>query len=283
MQGYFRWVLESNEDRLTELRKEKRKILDKVMDTETYKVAKELLEKYDPSSLKPERSEVSPQRMMSPAGNQSLRFRASPVSHNTPAARHFMNTSNPNLNSTPAHNRPANQQPAQLAQYPAQMQRPNLMLPPPQRPRLSRPVLPADRSLVEKMVDFVVGDGPNNRYALICCYCHSHNGMALKDEFEYLAFKCCYCSTYNPARKTRPFAPRIAPSAQPVVEEPDSETEKSEKVDETADGSEKGLEIKETSDEKGDEVKDAVLTDDEDEKGQIVTSEETGNADRDKL
>ena len=31
-----------------------------------------------------------------------------------------------------------------------------------------------------------MGDGPNNRYALICSQCHSHNGMALKEEFEYI-------------------------------------------------------------------------------------------------
>lgn len=33
----------------------------------------------------------------------------------------------------------------------------------------------------------MLGDGPKNRYALVCSECHSHNGMALKDEFEYLS------------------------------------------------------------------------------------------------
>ena len=36
-----------------------------------------------------------------------------------------------------------------------------------------------------QLTDFLVGDGPGSRYALICAQCHSHNGMALKDEFEY--------------------------------------------------------------------------------------------------
>ena len=35
------------------------------------------------------------------------------------------------------------------------------------------------------MIEYLVGDGPNNRYALICHQCCSHNGMALKEEFEY--------------------------------------------------------------------------------------------------
>ena len=37
----------------------------------------------------------------------------------------------------------------------------------------------------------------------------SHNGMALKEEFEYLSFRCCYCYYLNPAKKQRPFAPRM--------------------------------------------------------------------------
>ena len=36
-----------------------------------------------------------------------------------------------------------------------------------------------------QFVDYLVGDGPSNRYALICKACHSHNGMALKEDFEY--------------------------------------------------------------------------------------------------
>lgn len=35
-------------------------------------------------------------------------------------------------------------------------------------------------------MEYLVGDGPSNRYALICKQCLSHNGMALKEEFEYV-------------------------------------------------------------------------------------------------
>lgn len=82
---------------------------------------------------------------------------------------------------------------------------------------------------------------------MICQQCFSHNGMALKEEFEYVgkslsehimelrilkmrvwcfltwgssyfdtrvmfyvtAFRCAYCYFMNPARKTRPQAPRL--------------------------------------------------------------------------
>ena len=39
---------------------------------------------------------------------------------------------------------------------------------------------------MDKLVEYLVGDGPENRYALICKQCQSHNGMALKEEFEYI-------------------------------------------------------------------------------------------------
>lgn len=50
---------------------------------------------------------------------------------------------------------------------------------------LPRPILPQQRSYLDKLVEYLVGDGPSNRYALICRQCESHNGMALKEEFEY--------------------------------------------------------------------------------------------------
>lgn len=75
-------------------------------------------------------------------------------------------------------------------------------------------------SSLSKVVEYLVGDGPNNRYALICSECHSHNGMVLRDEFEYTTFRCAYCYHLNPARKRKPSlvlpsAPPSAPSSAP--------------------------------------------------------------------
>ena len=56
-------------------------------------------------------------------------------------------------------------------------------------PPLPRPMLPRERGYLDKFVEFLVGDGPTNRYALICRQCESHNGMALREEFEYIAFR----------------------------------------------------------------------------------------------
>uniref|UniRef100_A0A183TAS7 Endoplasmic reticulum junction formation protein lunapark n=1 Tax=Schistocephalus solidus TaxID=70667 RepID=A0A183TAS7_SCHSO len=56
-------------------------------------------------------------------------------------------------------------------------------------PLRHRPILPRERSVLDKVLDALVGDGPDRRYALICCRCASHNGMALAEEFEFLGTK----------------------------------------------------------------------------------------------
>lgn len=228
LQWYYRWVIEGKEDRLKELRKEKRKILDKVKDTETYKVARELLEKYDPTSLTDKQAAAASSQNVprSPIANPGLRYRGSPNTQASPV--HHIQTPRP-AGMQPPRPYPAimgtpMQPPVRPGQVvPAGFGRPSMGMQP---PRMSRPLLPNDRSVVEKLVDYVVGDGPSNRYALICSNCKSHNGMALKDEFEYIAFYCCYCRFPNPARKERPFAPRLAANARPVVSEPDSDSDR---------------------------------------------------------
>lgn len=51
---------------------------------------------------------------------------------------------------------------------------------------LPRPILPRNRTIFDRVADIVLGDGPQSRYALICRVCGSHNGMARKEEFDYL-------------------------------------------------------------------------------------------------
>ncbi|KJE92209.1 hypothetical protein CAOG_03221 [Capsaspora owczarzaki ATCC 30864] len=70
-------------------------------------------------------------------------------------------------------------------------------------PRPVRPVPPPNRTSFDRVIDFIVGDGPNQRFALICRNCKNHNGMALPEEFEYIEFYCVYCNAQNPARKKR--------------------------------------------------------------------------------
>uniref|UniRef100_A0A8D0XMT7 Endoplasmic reticulum junction formation protein lunapark n=1 Tax=Sus scrofa TaxID=9823 RepID=A0A8D0XMT7_PIG len=150
---FFSKRTERNNEALDDLKSQKKKILEEVMEKETYKTAKLILERFDPDSKK---------------------------------AKEFEPPS------------------AGVAVTP----RPGQGLHPP-GPPLARPILPRERGALDRIVEYLVGDGPQNRYALICQQCFSHNGMALKEEFEYIAFRCAYCFFLNPARKTRPQAPRL--------------------------------------------------------------------------
>lgn len=125
----------------------------------------------------------------------------------------------------------------------------------PLRP-LPRPILPRERGVLDRMMDLFVGDGPHQRYALICRHCSGHNGMALQEEFEYVSYYCCYCYQFNPPRKTRPMGPRLpippqpAPVIQPVKASQDKKIEEThDKTNETSEKSEESSDDETQSDE----------------------------------
>ncbi|XP_068602323.1 endoplasmic reticulum junction formation protein lunapark-A isoform X2 [Brachionichthys hirsutus] len=175
---------EKNNNKLEDLKAQKRKILEEVMETETYKNAKLILERFDPDSKK----KMEPE--------------------STPIGLHM--TPKPGQGGPPERNLSAVAAQQSLMRKPVTPGTPvpGFGMHPP-GPPLARPVLPRERRVVDRVIEYLVGDGPQNRFALICQQCVSHNGMALKEEFEYVAFRCAYCYFLNPARKTRPQAPRL--------------------------------------------------------------------------
>jgi len=68
-----------------------------------------------------------------------------------------------------------------------------------------------NQSNIEKMVDWVVGSKPEQMYALICKNCKMHNGLAIKEEFEYMEWRCAFCHFLNMASKQRPAPPQLQP------------------------------------------------------------------------
>ena len=64
-----------------------------------------------------------------------------------------------------------------------------------QRTELQQPSL--HRSSLDKLVDFVLGDGPNNRFALICSNCFTHNGLVRPEEFDTVKYRCTQCNFIN--------------------------------------------------------------------------------------
>ncbi|KAL1512526.1 hypothetical protein ABEB36_002107 [Hypothenemus hampei] len=206
---YYNRKIRKNEKKLVTLKEKKKQILETVMETETYKVAKQILDKFGNDMRKPilqtpVLSKVTPRITSSIKPCQSVlrqrTFSGTPSRTplellRTPTARiDPVRQSLPSV--TPLHNRPIQSHTGHLA-----------LTSPATLP--SQAFLPQNRSVLDKMVDYLIGDGPSNRYALICKMCSSHNGMAPKEEFEYLSFRCYCCKFFNPARKQRPSGPKF--------------------------------------------------------------------------
>jgi len=193
---YFKKRLARHDDDMADLRRRKRKILDNVMETETYKVAKEILEKHDP--------EHAQKKLNGTPGVPS--HLAVPSSSHTELRRRSLQSER---NSPPV----ALVSPATLAGDLASTTRrvlpivnEGVVAPGPPMPR---PVPPRERGVFDRLVDYMMGEGPGSKFALICNRCQSHNGMAAPEEYQYMAFRCCYCFHWNPAKKQRPLAPRL--------------------------------------------------------------------------
>ncbi|XP_029377437.1 endoplasmic reticulum junction formation protein lunapark-B isoform X2 [Echeneis naucrates] len=214
---------ERNNEKLEDLKAAKKKILEEVMETETYKNAKLILERFDPEAKKKAELESTPVRpQMTPRPGQEIRQRGvamRPMPMGTPQALSMTPTPGARPPLGPGGMPVAPGGPPEISAMSASVLQgavprtpcspiPGVGMHPP-GPPLARPILPKDRGAVDRVIEYLVGDGPQNRYALICQQCFSHNGMALKEEFEYLAFRCAYCYFLNPARKTRPQAPRL--------------------------------------------------------------------------
>ncbi|XP_070175331.1 endoplasmic reticulum junction formation protein lunapark-A-like isoform X2 [Littorina saxatilis] len=251
MHWYFVKRVSANDLAVNELREKKKLILEDVMEKETYKKAKEILEKFDPARFKKlEQKTETPIHMdRTPGTTMRQRVVVQPVS---PSPRVIMSPRGPRPMATPGMRPQWNNsnRPSPVAGMRNPMSTPIMRYSPPPGPPMPRTVLPKDRGTMDKFIDYLVGDGPQNRFALVCRFCSSHNGMALPEEFEYLSFRCCYCYNMNQARKMRPFAPKLefpevpAPnrsSAQSSDAESDKEAETGKtkaEEDNSADGDE---------------------------------------------
>nr|CAI5849847.1 unnamed protein product [Callosobruchus analis] len=246
---YYSRKLRKNEKKLIKLREEKKKILDNVMETETYKVAKKILDKFSTDTLKKPEMNLQSTPIASPAAlvarrnvQADLRRRSAQSAMSLSPTPMQPRQSLPVLQATPglhlglgggerSFNTPVTP----------------MSLVPSMGPITPREILPGDRSILDKFADYVMGVGPSFRYALICKNCHRHNGMAFKEEFEYFSYYCCYCKYFNPARKQHLSNPRMDRSAKNMItsksnlsESSDSEDSNTEAAKDVSKGSEVG-------------------------------------------
>ncbi|KAI0982087.1 hypothetical protein GJ496_004191 [Pomphorhynchus laevis] len=63
--------------------------------------------------------------------------------------------------------------------------------------KLPRTLIAPNRGFFIRLLEWILDDGPNHRYALICSNCICHNGMAFKEEVHRLSYKCAFCGHLN--------------------------------------------------------------------------------------
>uniref|UniRef100_A0A8D0N0J5 Endoplasmic reticulum junction formation protein lunapark n=2 Tax=Sus scrofa TaxID=9823 RepID=A0A8D0N0J5_PIG len=211
---FFSKRTERNNEALDDLKSQKKKILEEVMEKETYKTAKLILERFDPDSKKAKEFEPpSAGVAVTPRPGQEIRQRTAAQRNLSPTTADSSQGPPPQVPVSPGLPKDTSAPALSSNVLPRRLGSPATSVPGmglhPPGPPLARPILPRERGALDRIVEYLVGDGPQNRYALICQQCFSHNGMALKEEFEYIAFRCAYCFFLNPARKTRPQAPRL--------------------------------------------------------------------------
>ncbi|XP_050077752.1 endoplasmic reticulum junction formation protein lunapark-B [Anopheles maculipalpis] len=220
---HYERKLRLNANKLKDLRTDKKKILENVMEKETYKVAVEILDKFGEKSHRIQtqafNASLTPLRAPKPmpVGQPAPRMptpnvpqrQISPPSMAVHAATPMTPQMRP---SGPIHTpqtapglmiRPMPQYHQQSPMFGARMNNSAYR-------RTPFPIInQSEKGVLEKMVDYLVGDGPTNRFAMICGECCMHNGMVLKEEYEYTAFRCAFCNALNPSKKQRPVAPLL--------------------------------------------------------------------------
>lgn len=228
----------ANSSQLKDLRTEKKELLEQVMDKETYKVALDLLHRF---SEKPALLRTNPQQSTDASPRTSLRESPRPGQQLPIGLQQRMvtvgrvDTQQPRPAITPA----SSQRP--MATTPYGFRTPYAHSPYPPPIRTPFPVIDQrNKGVVEKLVDYLVGDGPSNRFAMICKQCMSHNGMALQEEYEYTTFKCAFCGTLNPSRKQRPTAPRLELTPERKFVERRDSTSEEEKFSGNSDSESEG-------------------------------------------
>ncbi|XP_068143830.1 endoplasmic reticulum junction formation protein lunapark-A isoform X2 [Drosophila tropicalis] len=214
---YFQRKLNKNGDKLSQLKEKKSKILEQVMDKETYKVAVNLLERFGDKKQSRLTGQLATQtraqslqslnrtlpgtpKPSTPQPAAALAARQQPQRPLTPYTSVYRNVNN-NLNTSAL----------SLASSSPQ-------LPSGQELRRRTPFPITDdrsRSALDRLMDFIVGDTPSNRFGMICKECHAHNGMLPQEEYEYTTFRCAFCNALNPSRKKRPVGPLITVDAAP--------------------------------------------------------------------
>ena len=161
-------------------------IIEEVKENEKFNVAKDIIEKYG------SQSEV--REWLGPRASLSQPSKALANGHKKPRMSLEAGTSSTEANGTM---KTATTPVPKL--YEIQRPSPHSMASSTHRAPI-RPFVEESRTPIDRVLDLVMGESINNRYALICANCRSHNGMALREEFETISYYCFRCNFFNPSK-----------------------------------------------------------------------------------
>nr|CAD2198420.1 unnamed protein product [Meloidogyne enterolobii]CAD2198771.1 unnamed protein product [Meloidogyne enterolobii] len=184
----FDWLIQRKQRRLRFFTERKVAIIEDVKENEKFKVAKAIIEKYG------SQNEVS-QWLGSATSSSPSQTTTKPMTENKNSNyQQGTNQKQNNNNNTP-------QPLPKLYEIrdPRQTVLRNVGTSPNRRVPI-RPFVEESRGSLDRILDFVMGESINNRYALICSNCYTHNGMALREEFKTISYCCYRCNFFNTSK-----------------------------------------------------------------------------------
>ncbi|XP_010429409.1 PREDICTED: uncharacterized protein At2g24330-like [Camelina sativa] len=74
-----------------------------------------------------------------------------------------------------------------------------------------------DGSWISRIAALLVGEDPTQSYALICGNCRMHNGLARKEDFQYITYYCPHCRALNKPKHSEEHSLKAPADALPIL------------------------------------------------------------------
>ncbi|KAI1725691.1 putative integral membrane zinc-ribbon metal-binding protein domain-containing protein [Ditylenchus destructor] len=218
----YDYLINSKRKKIEYYTERKLAIIEDVKENEKFKVAKEIIEKYSTSeeveamlkATAPKKADALRADKSAKKGEEESSNSNANASNNTNIPRRSTISSMSDLNTSPT----------ETPKVPKLHEISNTRF---RRPPI-RPFVEQTQNPLDRILDYIMGESISNRYALICVQCHAHNGMALKEEFEQIAFFCFKCNAYNASRNELKASKQIHPMHTRTSPIEESETDDDE-------------------------------------------------------
>ena len=182
---------------LAKLEKQKEKMLEELIEQTNFTRTQQLIIKFQKRAQPPQQQQQQMARQPQSKGQPPTPRRSNPGSSHPSTVSPSVSTRTSSF--TPPQPSLPGLLPGQPYVTPADIQRFH-------RTDVQRP---AQRSAVDKVIDFALGDGPNNRYALICQSCFTHNGLVKEDDLDSVRYRCVMCNYINGKKLPADWKPSI--------------------------------------------------------------------------